>query len=298
MEIRGIFYLGLALLTFAFSHITDKLGMESGVDPTVFTFFRILVGLMLVSTVWFSMRKKRDLVFYRKHIKDLAIIGVLASGFLVLLMIIALSYTTATNRGIIQGMYTASTALFAYFMLHERLPRLFYPILGMMVVGLVLLTSNGFLELPNTGDWILIVTIPAVGFLNVFAKKTLDKIHSLTVAFGRYLFGALFLLLVMPFFGIQNIDTLGNGVLWVVLSGLLSATRAIVFYKGIQIVGATLAATSLTLAPVVTAVSAYFILGETLSLLQLLGLVLVVGGALVVIRLKASYKKVEVECGV
>ena len=133
MDTKGIFYLGVALLTFAFTHITDKFGINSGVDPSVFSFFKIFFGLVFIAIVWASLKKKKSLKFERKHIKNLIIIGVLASGFAVILSISALSYTTATNKGMMQGMYTIVTFIFAYFMLHERLPKLIFPTFAVMV---------------------------------------------------------------------------------------------------------------------------------------------------------------------
>lgn len=290
---KGIFYLTVALLTFAFTHITDKIGISKGVKPPVFSFFRILFGLFFVLTVWLSLKKKKKLKLEKQHIKDLAIIGSLSSGLGGLLSIVALSFTTATNKGVMQGMHTASTLIFAYLMLHERLPKLFYSIFITMIFGLTLLTSKGFIQLPNKGDWILFLTVPLAGFCNSYAKKTMKRVKSLTVSLGRYLFGALFLSLSLFFFGLQNISTLKNGIIWVVFSGILNGIRIITFYKGIALEGPTIAATMLAISPAITAISAFLILGETFNFLQILGLSLVIIGALILTRLKAIYKDIN-----
>jgi len=290
MEIKGIMYLSIALLTFSFTHISDKIGMNKGVDPSVFSFFRIFFGLCFVAIVWFSLKKKKSLKFEKKYIKHFFIIGSLASGLAVILSVNALNYTTATNRGIMQGMYTGATLLFAYFILHERLPKLFYPVFLSMIVGLVMLTTEGFLQLPNKGDWILFLTIPIIGFCNAYAKRTMRKIKSLTVTFGRYIFGALFLLLILPFFGLDNIGTLQNGILWVIISGILSGVRVITFYKGMELEGPTIAATFLSIAPAFTAISEFIFLEERFNMLQILGIIIVLATALLLTRIKAKYK--------
>ena len=41
MEAKGIIYLVVALLTYAFTHIFDKMGMNAGVDPSVYSFLLI-----------------------------------------------------------------------------------------------------------------------------------------------------------------------------------------------------------------------------------------------------------------
>jgi len=287
---KGIFYLVISLLTFAFSHIIQKLGVQSGVDPSIFSFFTVFFSLLLVGCMWFALRKKQSLTFDKPHMKNLIIIGVLVSGITVLISINALSYTTATNKGVMQGMFTAVTVLLAYFWLHERLPRLYYPMLALVIAGVILLTSNGLLQAPNKGDLLLFLTIPMVGFCNVYAKKTMKGINSLTVSFGRYIFGALFLFLILPFVGLEHIATLQNGMIWVVLSGLISGIRVVTFYKGVELEGPAIAATMLSISPVITAIADFFIIGVVLSSLQWLGLLVAVFGAVFIARMKATYK--------
>lgn len=289
MNIKGIIYLGIALLTYAFTHIIDKIGINSGVSPGVFSFFSIFFGLLMVGAIWFSLRKKKSLRFEKKHIKHFIIIGFLTSGLCVALSIYALKFTTATSKGIMQGMYSLVTLIFAYFLLHERLPKLFFPIFAVMMFGLILLTSNGFLHLPNKGDFILLMTTPIIGFCNVYAQKTIKKINSLTVTFGRFIFGTLFLLILMPFIALHDVGTLQNGIIWAVLSGVVGGIRVITFYKGIELEGPTMAATMLAISPAITALAEFFILGTKFSPLQIAGLVLVLICVVFITRMKATY---------
>ena len=171
MNLKGILYLCIALLTYAFTQIVEKIGVTKGVDSSVFSFFSIFFGLCVVGIVWMSLRKKRSLHLDKKYIKRLFILGTLGSGLAVVLSITALKYTTATNKAVMQAMYASFTLIFAYFMIHERMPRLFYPTFLAMVCGLILLTSKGLLHLPNKGDWMLLISVPIVGYCNVYAKK-------------------------------------------------------------------------------------------------------------------------------
>ncbi len=291
MTLKGTFYLTIALLIYGFTHITDKIGINNGVNPTIFSFFRSFFGLGFITLIWFALKKRRRLRFKKEYIKNLVIIGSLSSGLTVFLSILALSFTTATNKGIMQGMYTAFTLIFAYFLLHERLPKLFYPTFMVMIGGLVMLTSKGFLQLPNEGDWLLFGTVPLIGFCNVYARKTMKKLNSLTVSFGRYIFGSLFIVLMLFFFGIRDIASIKNGLLWAFLSGSFGSLRLICFYKGIKLDGPSLAATMLTISPVITAISSFLFLGERFNLLQIMGIILVLGGALLITRFEAEYKE-------
>ncbi len=51
METKSIVYLSIAPVTYAFTHIIDKLGIQRGIEPGVFAFFRILImgGAILIT---------------------------------------------------------------------------------------------------------------------------------------------------------------------------------------------------------------------------------------------------------
>lgn len=61
METRGILYLSIALITFAFTHITDKIGISHGVDPSVFSFFSVSFGLCFIAGMWIAVKRKKHL---------------------------------------------------------------------------------------------------------------------------------------------------------------------------------------------------------------------------------------------
>lgn len=284
-------YLGASLLTFAFSHNVQKVGIQAGVSPGVFSLTTVFFSAVFVGVIWLALQKKNSLSIRRQDIKNLAAIGMGHEGLLMLLSISALSFTTATNKGVMQGLYTASTALIAYYWLKERLPRLYYPMLVLIVAGIVLLTSNGMLSLPNKGDWLLFMTVPLVGFGNVFAKRTMKEVHPLTVSLGRFVFALPVLVIALCIVGIDQIDSLQNGLVWVGLSGLLRAVVVIAFYKAVELEGATIPTTILSISPVITAFADFLWLEVVFSSLQILGLSFAVVGAVAVTTMKARYQK-------
>jgi len=288
MSFKATAYLLFSTLTFGLTHITDKIAVNKGVDPWIFSVVRGLIAALIVGIIWFGKKRIKHPTIKRYTFKNLIVIGVGASGLVVLLGLFAMSYTTATNKGIMQGMYTAVTMIFAYFMVHERLPRLFYPVFLIMIVGLVLLTTRGGLALPNIGDWLLFLTIPIIGFCNAYAKKTMSAVQALTVSFGRLFFGTLFLALLLPFIEVGRFETLSFGFIWVFLSDMLSAAYIVAFYEGVELVGPTLSAAMLSIAPAITALTEFILLKERFTASQLLGMILVLGSAVLLTPLKPA----------
>ena len=289
MHIKALIYLGISIITFGLTHITDKVGMNSGLDPWTFSMTRVLIATLIVGAIWGQKARSEHLKLRPHILKNLVVIGIGASGLVVLLGLFAMSYTTATNKGVMQGMYTAVTMIFAYFMVHERLPRLFGPFFTAMVAGLVMLTTKGQLILPNPGDWLLFLTIPVIGFANAYAKRTMAGVQALTVSFGRLFFGLLFLCCFLPFMSWEQWQTLGVGFEWVLLSGLLSAIYIVAFYEGLELVGPTLAAAMMSLSPAITAVIEWLFLGQRFTFIQIVGLALILASAMLLSRLQVSY---------
>lgn len=289
MNIKAIISLGISIIAFGLTHITDKVGINSGLDPWMFSIARVLTAALIVGAIWIKKARAEHLKLRAHILSNLAVIGVGASGLVVLLGLLAMSSTTATNKGVMQGMYTAVTMIFAYFMVHERLPRLFLPIFAAMVAGLVMLTTQGQLRLPNPGDWLLFLTIPIIGFTNAYAKKTMKGVQALTVSFGRLFFGILFLLCFLPFMTWEQWQTLASGFKWVLFSGILSAIYIITFYEGVELVGPTMAAAMMSISPAITAIIEWVFLRQRFTFIQIAGLTLILSSAMLLTRLQVSY---------
>jgi drug/metabolite transporter (DMT)-like permease len=287
-KLKGILYLTTAVISFGLVHIIDKIGLNAGVEPGIFALSRGLIAMTVVGLIWFAARKKHKLSFKIESLKNIAIIGLLTSGLGSFTVLYALNFTTATNRGLMQGLYVAATAIIAYFLIKERLPKLFFPIFLVIIIGLILLTSNGLIHPPNIGDWILIALAPVIGFTNTYAKKTMATVDSLTLTFGRYIFGSIALAIALAIFGLKDPESAKLGWEWILLSGSLTGIRTLTFYKGIQMLGATIGATFISIGPAVTAIGAFFILDEILSPIQGLGMLMLLLGGVALTQLKSK----------
>lgn len=293
---KGTLYLLLAVGFFGFTHIFDKMAVNRGVDPIAFSLSRVFIGLLVIFLVWWQKHEQK--VIRKLSVKDwalFAILGAFSSGLPELISVFALRFTSATNKGIMQGLFTLGTLLLAHVFLKERLPKLFYPSFLVLLFGILLLTSNGLVHPPNTGDWLLFATIPMGSIANVMAKKLMDRFPSFSVTMARYFFATVAIALFLPFIQWQAFLSLGAAVPFVLLSGLFASLRVILFYLGIELKGPTLASAILTLTPVVTALADWFFLAHQFSTMQVLGIVLVVVASLVVVQQKAKYVTVAIE---
>lgn len=248
---------------------------------------------MLFIAAFVTFRKKNSIVsvFKREHLKDLIIIGVLASGIGLLFQIIGLSYTTATNTSIILTFVAPLTSVFAYFMLKEPTPKMFVISSILMVVGSIIILYKPISPL-GVGDLLICVAVIGFAFSNAYAKRTMKNIPTEVVTFGRLLFGSLSIALLIPFFHF-GFSSLIKAPVLVIVSGLIFGIRMVTYYKGIEIEGAAIAATFLLFSPVVTVLLASLFLGETLTINVIGGLVTIIIGGFLLTRVKSTFKTPE-----
>lgn len=266
-------------------HFVEKLAIAEGAPPGAFALGQTGSALAILAPVWlWRARHERLTLFHSGRLRSLALIGVLASGLVVLLSIVALTHTTATHKGAIQAAYPLGTMLFAWLLLRERITLLGYASGAVIVTGVVLLTSRGLSGTPNPGDWLLIGTIPIMGFSDAFAKKVLADVPPITVSVGRYLFGAVFLSVVLLVVDLGSPRDLLPIWPLVLAAGALTAIAMGLFYLSIDRIGPSLAAGLLAGAPVVTVTLEWTALGERFSALQLVGVALVIAGVVELAR--------------
>ena len=267
------------------SHVTEKMAMSGGAHAAPLAFLRGGISFSIVAAVWLVLRRAGHVSpAPRRAIPHVALIGVLASGISIALAILALRDTSATHKGIIQALYPVGTVAFAAALLGERLSGRTVAALIVVTAGLAALLSRGFTGAPNTGDWLLLATVPLIGFSDTWAKRTLPEVAPLTLAAGRQLFGWAFLAVALAGIGIEGLAPTLAMWPWVVAAGALAGAFVYCFYVGVERGDVTLAASVLTGAPVLTGVLEHQLLGAELNALQIAGALAVLAGVIGVVR--------------
>jgi drug/metabolite transporter (DMT)-like permease len=279
VRLRALIPALAAPLALGVVHLVEKLAIQQGVPAAPFALGQTAVAFLVLWPIWLWKRRERNLTLVRSgRLRSLALIGVLASGVVVLLGITALGYTSATHKGVIQATYPVGTMLFAWLLLRERITVSGYVAAAVIVAGLVLMTSRGFRGAPNMGDWILIATVPVMGFADAYAKKVLADVPPVTVSLGRFLFGTAILVVLTLVTELGPLSALLPVWELLLAAGVLTALSMGLFYLAIHRAGPSLAAGLLAAAPVVTVTLETWLLDERFLVVQLLGVGLVLAG--------------------
>jgi drug/metabolite transporter, DME family len=279
------FYSALAVITFGFMPFCKGLAVQGGLHPVTAAVSIVSAALVTAAIVGGAWKREALRWPAPAALAHLALIGVLSSGIVVLMNVAALAHTSAPNLRLVQAAYPAATLFFAWWLLGERLRATQYALAALVALGLWLANpSESGTE--NPGFWLLLGTMPIIGFCDAYAKRHMTQLTPGILTVGRFGFGLILLLVAAPFgFYVPSSTPSASAIYWAVLAGVLAAIGMSAFYRALKLKNAGLVAATVATAPVITALAEWAFQGHTLRSIQLLGIALVVIGA---VRLSLS----------
>lgn len=221
---------------------------------------------------------KRELTF--------AAAGLCGVTLYFLLENIALTYTMASNVGVIISTAPFFTALLSrvFERREERLGAGFFAGFVLAIVGIALMSFNGArFELSPKGDLLTVLAALTWACYSILTKKISRFGHSVLLTTRRiFFYGLLFTLPVLPLFGFA--PDLGRFVGGKYLLNILylglgaSAVCFVTWNFAVNVLGAVKTSVYIYFSPVITTVTSVLILGEPLTWLSALGTLLTVAG--------------------
>ena len=155
-----------------------------------------------------------------------------------------------------------------------------YAIIALMLCGLFLMQNPGGAIRLGTGFWLLALTLPLIGFSDAYAKRVGRNLSPNLIGAGRHVYGLVFLALCAPFVPLPDWQGGLGGWGWLLAAGVALAAGVFAFYYAMRAIKASLVATFVSLAPLVTAAAEMVLLDLRLDAMQWGGLGLVIAGAI------------------
>ncbi|GAE28510.1 permease of the drug/metabolite transporter [Halalkalibacter wakoensis JCM 9140] len=277
------FYFGLLLLTsllWAGNFIVGK-WLVGHASPMTLTMLRWLIAVVVLFPIVWKVEKK--LLPSRRAVFPLILMGLTGVVLFNVLQFMALELTSATNVGLISTLIALSIAFFSFVFLKEKVS--FFQIAAMFlsVLGVLLVLTNGksevFFTLQfNLGDVFMIGAVCIWGLYVVLSKWAMNYTSPLMATLYSGIFG---ILILLPFtfsdFAIKNLNA--TFIYSLLYTGGISTVVCIVLWNiGVKKLGATTAGLFLNFNPVFTVILAFFVLGERMSFVQIMGSAIVITG--------------------
>lgn len=251
-------------------------------SPVEILFLRFTMGFIALCVIY-PIRLK---IVNRRHEWYFAAAGLCGVTLYFLLENIALTYTLASNVGVIVAIVPFFTALLArFFLVGERLSVNFFIGFVIALVGIFLISFNGnyHLSLNPLGDLLAVAASIVWAAYSVLTKKISEfQYHTIQATRRIFFYGLIFMLPVLTIYGFHpNWKQLAHphSLLHLLFLGLgASALCFITWNWAVKTLGAVKTSVYIYLVPVVTVVASALILHERVTTMAVLGTVLTLAG--------------------
>lgn len=195
-----------------------------------------------------------------------------------------MQYVSSTVASILIATIPLFTSVFAYFFMNEKLNRLNFLGIGISFLGVLFVIYADRENMQATYKGILLIMLAvfaAIGY-GFIIKKVAHKYNSLTIVSTQNLFGAIYFIPV--YFIFEHKEFIKTEWTFEMLASMLylavfaSTLAYLGFIQGLRKLGVAKATVFTNFIPVFTALFAFIILKESLTLYKTIGIILAVCG--------------------
>lgn len=283
-DIQGHLFAIVTIFIWGTTFISTKILLKA-MSPIEILFLRFTIGF-IVLLVFYPHRLK---VKERKQELYFAAAGLCGVTLYYLFENIALTYTFASNVGVIISIAPFFTAIFAHFFLdREKLRLQFFIGFAVAVIGIFLISFNGSsnLKLNPLGDILAVLAAVVWAAYSVLTKR-ISGFHYNTIQATRRIFfyGLVFMVPALLFFGFEpKINQLIQPVILcnILFLGLgASALCFVTWNTAVKILGAIKTSVYIYMVPVITVITSVIVLRETITGVAIFGIVLTLSGLII-----------------
>ena len=300
MILPGISYLFCFIAVFFFStnELVGKL-IGEGISPIMITALRFLLGSLILLPFAINHIRKNGSTLHWKDIRAISIPGLINVVGAMLFLQLAIYYGKASTSAIL----ISSNPIFVFFLaaliLREKMSKrmIIGVILGFLGIAFVIrgdLPSLAEGSNPALGLFFGVLASLTFALFTVMAKKQVLVYGNLLFNTVSFFVGAVVLIIISLLFRLNiNFDPTGMNLIYLLYLTLFVTVGAyILYFAGLRNISTANGAMIFFLKPFIASGLSYLILGERISLLQFLGIFLILGGIYRCIREeKSSVKK-------
>ena len=281
IEIQGHLFSLFTIFIWGTTFISTKILLKA-FTPIETLFIRFVIGYFALLALYPHRLKVKE----RKQELYFAGAGLCGITLYFLLENIALTYTLASNVGVIISIAPFFTAIFAHLLLAgEKMRAQFFIGFAVAVGGIFLISFNGSsqLKLNPMGDILAVLAAVVWAIYSVLTKKISGyHYHTISVTRRIFFYGLLFMMPVLFIFKFEpDIDQIIKPVNLFNIIFLGFGASAICFVTwnyALKILGAVKTSVYIYMVPVITVIASVLILHETITGTAVLGILFTLAG--------------------
>ncbi|MBR0614812.1 DMT family transporter [Bacillus safensis] len=264
-------------------------------SPTEILFFRFFIGYLALMIIYPVTMKVRN----KKHEGMFALAGLCGVVLYYFLENVALTYTFASNAGVISSVVPFFSFLLAYFLLKdEPLDSRFFIGFFIAMTGIVLISMNGMttFQLNPLGDALALTATIVWAFYSILSKMINQYgYHIIQVTRRVFFYGLLWMIPLIWHFKIRlDWERLTNPsfAFHLLFLGLFASAICFLTWSfSVKTLGVVKSSVYIYGVPIITMVISMIVLHERLTLMSALGTALTLGGLLLSDKKSTGRKK-------
>jgi len=273
----GVTIILLASVMWAIEPILAKLSYQNS-DFIQTSAIRAIFAA-LTALVYVGITNKANLKVNKKQIPTLLYIAVVGTLFADFMYFFALTQVPVINAVIIGHLQPIFIILIGFLALKtDKLTKFDFIGIAFMIFSGILVTTKtlenlSMFKLGTTGDLLVLSAAIAWATTAVAMRKYLRGVNAGVVTFYRFLFASIFFVMYLSL-----TSTIGISNIYQILIGIAIGIGTILYYEGLKRIKAAQVSGLELSAPFFATILAFFVLGESVTIMQVIGIFLLFVG--------------------
>lgn len=280
-KVKGHLSAIITILIWGTTFISTKVLLKS-FSPIEILFYRFTIGYLVL---WIVYPHRLKICEYKQELM-FAGAGLTGVTLYFLFENIALTYTSASNVGVIISIAPFFTAIISHvFLKEEKLHKQFFIGFLSSIIGIMLITFNGSfaLDLNPIGDLLAILSALLWAIYSVITRKISELGYNTIQTTRRtFFYGLIFMIPALFIFNFEwGIDRFSDPVNLFNILFLGVGASALCFVSwnyAVKVLGAVQTSVYIYMVPVITVVTSVIVLDEKITFISFVGIVLTMLG--------------------
>lgn len=249
--------------------------------PMEILFYRFTLGLLFLFLMYPKRLKLKD----RKEEIYFIFAGLTGVSLYYLLENMALTYSNASNIGVLVSIAPFFTGMLSWIILKEKLNKNFFYGFIIAMTGIILISIKDMsgVKVYPIGDILAIIAALIWAFYSLLSRKISTFGYNMIASTRRmFFYGLIFMILMLPFFDFTFDLTLFNSkvlIFNILFLGLCACALCFVTWNiSIKILGTVKTSAYIYITPVITIIASFIILNEPITPVMIIGTILVLSG--------------------
>ena len=294
---KVVIYVCLTAFFFGTMEVALKVAGNS-LDAIQMTFLRFLIGGLVLAPFGWSDLKKRGAKLTRGDLLWLFAVGVMGVSISMLAFQFGVSYCNAATASSIICLNPLFTMLIAHLFTTEKMDRAKWMACGIGLIAAVFMIRPWDVQPGNTplGLGLTLLASVTFGAYTVMGKRTIGRLGALAQTSISFLFGSLLLLIALLVTGRPVFAGIADNWLLVAYIGIVVTGVGYIFYfTAIRYSDATTGAIAFYIKPAIAPILAVIFLGEHIYWNTVVGVVLLIGASILILRDAWGSKRLNLE---